>query len=273
MICGLLIVNADDLGLTSETTDAIVRCSELGGITSTSAMVWMRDSERAAAIARERRLPTGLHLNLDSEFEASEVSQKLRTAHERVSAWFAKSRRHHVVSYNPSPSFRRSLDTTISAQLGEFERRYGREPTHFDGHHHVHLAWNVLTSRAIPAGMPMRSRRTWETDAAEPVRLMRALRGRWLAHRFPTTDLFFDFRGLALPKSRLLSQESSALREFRDRTIEVMAHPGIKDEEEALSSGAWLELIASSRLGSFDDLVGASATESPAGTASHIARS
>jgi predicted glycoside hydrolase/deacetylase ChbG (UPF0249 family) len=57
-------VNADDWGGYPEMTDATLRCFQAGAISSTTAMVYMRDSERAAELARASGIPTGLHLNL-----------------------------------------------------------------------------------------------------------------------------------------------------------------------------------------------------------------
>ncbi|HEY2536303.1 MAG TPA: ChbG/HpnK family deacetylase, partial [Solirubrobacteraceae bacterium] len=70
---GLLIVNADDWGGFREGTDAIEACFEIGAISSTTAMVHMADSRRAAELALERARPTGLHLNLTQPFDAAAV--------------------------------------------------------------------------------------------------------------------------------------------------------------------------------------------------------
>jgi predicted glycoside hydrolase/deacetylase ChbG (UPF0249 family) len=52
------IVNADDLGLDRESTDAILECFAATRLTSATSMVWMVESERAAAAARAARLPS-----------------------------------------------------------------------------------------------------------------------------------------------------------------------------------------------------------------------
>ena len=54
-----LIVNADDWGRNHATTTAIQECVAIGSVTSVSAMVYMQDAERAAAIARRERIDTG----------------------------------------------------------------------------------------------------------------------------------------------------------------------------------------------------------------------
>jgi predicted glycoside hydrolase/deacetylase ChbG (UPF0249 family) len=65
---GALIINADDWGRSRETTDRTLECWERGSISSVSAMVFMEDSVRAAALARERGIDTGLHLNFTTPF-------------------------------------------------------------------------------------------------------------------------------------------------------------------------------------------------------------
>ena len=248
-----MIVNADDFGLSAVVTDAILSCFEAGVITSASTMVWMTDSVRASSLGREQGLPSGLHLNLDSVFADPRAPQLAQNAQERIMPWFCSPGRHHIVSYNTSLAFRRSLDTSIKFQLDEFRARYGCEPTHVDGHHHVHLAWNVLTSKAIPDGTAMRTTRRLES-APPPLRALRLLRERWLRHRFRTTEYFYDFLWLACPHGRAESANLDVLNQVDSRTVEVMAHPGVPDEFGLLCSEPWSRLIEALPTGSFADL-------------------
>ena len=68
---GLLIINADDWGFDRGTTDRIFQPALRKTVSSVSAMVFMEDSERAAAMARESEIDAGLHLNLTTPFSAS----------------------------------------------------------------------------------------------------------------------------------------------------------------------------------------------------------
>jgi len=52
---GLLVINADDWGRDRTTTDKILECTNVGTVSSVSAMVFMEDSERAAALSRDQR--------------------------------------------------------------------------------------------------------------------------------------------------------------------------------------------------------------------------
>ena len=99
--------------------------------------------------------------------------QRYVNAHDRVRSWFA-SRPRLLSSFNLSRSFHHDLQTSISAQLDEFRRLVGCDPTHIDGHHHVHMSWDVLCSSALPAKTPLRSTR-W-VDAKPPLRILRSSR-------------------------------------------------------------------------------------------------
>ena len=243
----LVIVNADDLGMTVDVTDRILACFSAQVISSSSLMVWMDDSSRAAALSREASLPIGLHLNLDERF-TGDVPIEVRDAHDRVRSWFASGPRL-LASFNPSRSFHHDLRTSISAQLDEFRRLVGCEPTHIDGHHHVHMRWDVLCSSALPAKIPLRSTR-W-VDAKRPAGILRSGRTWWLRRRFISTDLFVDLRHISPALGGTDTLVSSSVRAA---TIEVMTHPGTIDEFAVLNSPWWREVTRGLPVGSFADL-------------------
>jgi chitin disaccharide deacetylase len=242
----VLIVNADDWGLDQATTDAIGECFERRAISSTTAMVWMSDSARASTIARERVLPVGLHLNLDTSFADNSAPGAVHRSHERAVEWFGRAPSHFRMPLNPSRRFQQAVDASIAAQLDEFRSRYGVEPTHVDGHHHVHLAPNVLFSAALPSGLKIRGT-VWPSSKAR-VRLLRALRSRVLRHRFRTTEWFYDIRAL---HPQWGGSGLEPLDRARTASVEVMVHPGFADELPVLLSPEWIREINSRPLGSF----------------------
>jgi predicted glycoside hydrolase/deacetylase ChbG (UPF0249 family) len=63
VLIGMVIINADDFGRSRLVTDRILSCYKQGSITSTSAMVFMEDSQRAVDLAKEYSIDVGLHLN------------------------------------------------------------------------------------------------------------------------------------------------------------------------------------------------------------------
>ena len=143
----MLIITADDLGRSPGETDVVLECYRRGRITTTSAMVFMADSERAVSLARASGIDVGLHLNLSERFTGL-VSDRVAASHERVRRFLTASK-YALLVYNPW--LLRDFTCVVEAQLTEFRRQFGGEPAHVDGHQHMHLATNVLLQRLLPA--------------------------------------------------------------------------------------------------------------------------
>src|SRR4051812_18888854 len=114
----VLIVNADDFGLSDGVNEGIVRAHEDGIVTSASLMVRWPAAEKAAAYGRRGGLAMGLHVDL-GEWVYSEGS------------WSA---RYEVLEEESEALVAREVEY----QLERFERLVGRPPTHLDSHQHVH---------------------------------------------------------------------------------------------------------------------------------------
>lgn len=244
---GLLIVNADDYGAASRTTDAIVDCFERGAITSATTMVWMQDTERAAKLAGARELPTGLHLNLTMDFDGQDVPPDVAAVQGRLTD--RMRRRLGLTRWAYRPLLRSAVSTSIADQLVRFEELYGHPPTHVDGHNHVHLSPNVLFSRSLPRGTKVRTSHDFAGRLGDsPKVLRRAL----IRRRFRTTDSFFSIRSIHPELG------GSGLEEVLDlaqhASVELMVHPHWEDEFELLMSDEWRAKIAGLPLGSYLDL-------------------
>src|SRR5262245_32528609 len=137
----MIAVNADDLGRNQTASDRIVCCYRSGRITSTSAMVFMADSSRAAKLARAAGIDVGLHLNFSESLTGQSVPERVRLDHERVRR-FLRTSKYALLIYNPL--LRRTFRDLVRAQWEEFERLYGQRPFRVDGHQHLHLCSNVL---------------------------------------------------------------------------------------------------------------------------------
>jgi chitin disaccharide deacetylase len=245
---GLLIINADDWGLDEAATDAIAECFRAGAITSASAMVWMSDSERAAAIARDHRFPLGLHLNLIEPFTAAPESIARRQLD--VADRF-RSRPRRALSYDPRLA--RAVDRCIADQLARFEELYGRAPTHVDGHRHMHVSLNAVFAPSLRGVGRYRAAFTFpRADSAAPKRAMRAVQNALIRRRFATTRYFFSIRTLhpALGGSDM----DAKLGLSRASPVEVMVHPGREDELRVLLDESWLARLAQLPTGSYKDL-------------------
>jgi chitin disaccharide deacetylase len=243
----MLIINADDWGGWKNATDAALACFKRGRITSVSAMVFMEDSERAAILAKEAGVDVGLHINLNQDFSATYCAERIKETHRRVKA-FLKSSKYSQILYNPL--LRRWFRDDFQAQLQDFVRLYGRQPSHFDGHQHMHLCSNMLLDRVIPRGQKVR--RSFSFWPGEKSRLNRAYReyvDRRIKRLNRTTDYFFSL-GQCLNFRRL----DRVAELSRNSSVELMTHPEEPKELEYLCSEAYLELFDGVQRSSYEAL-------------------
>jgi len=84
---GRLIVNADDWGRDQDTTGKTLQCILKGTVSSVSAMVFMANSEPAAALALKHRIDAGLHLNFTTPFSGANRPAKLEECQGKVSRY------------------------------------------------------------------------------------------------------------------------------------------------------------------------------------------
>jgi len=132
---GVLILNADDWGRDRENTRRIYECVRQGTVSSASAMVFMEDSERAASLAREKGVDTGLHLNFTTPYTATSCPPGLLEHQRKLASYLNWNALAQVVFH---PGLAGSFDFVVKAQLDEFGRFYGAVPERMDGHHLVH---------------------------------------------------------------------------------------------------------------------------------------
>ena len=115
----VLIVNADDFGLSPGVNRGIVRTYEAGIVTSASLMVRWPAAAAAASYARANpRLGVGLHLDL-GEWAF------------RSGSWV---RLYEVVPLEDPGAVR----DECRRQLDHFRELVGRDPDHIDSHQHIH---------------------------------------------------------------------------------------------------------------------------------------
>jgi predicted glycoside hydrolase/deacetylase ChbG (UPF0249 family) len=189
----ILIVNADDFGLSHGVNGGIVRAFEEGIVTSASLMVRWPAAFEAARYAREHpRLGMGLHVDLGE--------------------WAS-----HGGDWVPIYEVTRGDDeeavrAEVNRQLGMFRELVGREPDHLDSHQHVHRrgpAALVLAEAAGALGVPLRH--------ASP---LIHYRGDFYGQ---TAD------GVPLPGALAPERLVAILRELPPGVTELTCHPGLAD--------------------------------------------
>jgi hypothetical protein len=187
---GLLILNADDWGRDAQNTNRALDCVLCGAVSSVSAMVFMDDSERAAAIARERGIDAGLHLNFTCQFSGRGTPARLIEHQQRLSRFLQWHRLAQTVFH---PGLANSFRYVVSAQLDEFRRIYGEPPRRIDGHHHMHLCANVILQKLMLP--PIIVRKNFDFQSGEKGlwnRMYRGLIDGILRRRhYLLTDFFF----------------------------------------------------------------------------------
>jgi chitin disaccharide deacetylase len=237
----MLIVNADDFGVSPSASDPTILLYEQGALSSASAMVGMRDTARAASLARERGLPTGLHLNLTLPFAEPTVPAPAGERQRRLTEAFGRESWREGSGRNPDS---RLIADAIADQLERFRAAFG-EPTHLDGHHHIHVHPAVLEQ--LPPGLLIRPILSVPARAeAEPSARLHDLR-----QRAAGPDLCF---ALGHVHPALGGDGLQALELARERSLEIMAHPQQKRERLALESAQWHQALAALAVGSYADL-------------------
>jgi chitin disaccharide deacetylase len=231
----MLIVNADDWGRSEAETNAALDCHERGTVTSVSAMVFMKDSDRAASIARIGGVDVGLHLNLTEEFASEEAPAQLRQAQGRI-ARFLRRNKYTLLLYHPG--LRQQFSYVYGAQADEFRRLYGADPSHVDGHLHMHHCTNMMIDRIIPKGQ--RVRRNFSFGPGEKGVVNRTYRGLadlWLGRRYRLTDFFFSLEWCLKTGNLLRIMELA-----KTAIVELMTHP-IYPAEHAFLTGEVFESL------------------------------
>lgn len=136
----LLVVNADDFGISPGVNRGIIEAHVDGVVTSASAMTRWPAAGHAAQLARDHpSLGVGLHVDLGE--------------------WI-----YHDQSWRPlyevvQPGDPLAVEREIRDQLAEFRRLFGRDPDHLDSHQHVHRedpARTILLALGRELGAPVR---------------------------------------------------------------------------------------------------------------------
>jgi predicted glycoside hydrolase/deacetylase ChbG (UPF0249 family) len=137
----LLIVNADDFGLSPGVNSGVIEAHERGIVTSASLMVRMTAAEEAATYARnDGNMSLGLHVDLGE--------------------WSFRNGEWQPVYEVVPLEDHEAVETEVRKQLESFRQMTGRDPTHLDSHQHVHdddTPAAVVRKLAVELGVPLRN--------------------------------------------------------------------------------------------------------------------
>lgn len=232
----LLIVNADDYGLSISTSHVIVELHEVGVVTSTSALVLAPGfAPTARLIADHPTLGVGVHLCLvgpdPAVLSAREIPTLVGRRGQLAPSWHRLLPRLLAGRVDPA-----DVERELTAQV-EVALSHGLRPTHVDSHQHLHL-WpglstatiNVARRFGIPAVRCPESR-SWKSERP-PVSVMSALLRRELAAAgLVTTERFagLDESGKAVAHrfDRVMSRVPANVTSF-----EFGVHPSVDGDPE-----------------------------------------
>ena len=213
-----LIVNADDLGRTEGINEGIFDAHRRGVVTSATMMVNYPSARRVAVLSRDNpALGIGLHVALSGGVPAL-PPEHLRSLVDAKGMLPAKP--EGLAAADPA-----EVLAEVRAQLKLFREIMGRDPTHFDSHHHSH--------REVPAVFEAILTLAWETGL--PVRnVSPAMAERLRREGVPTPDHFVeDFYA----EGATLNDLIGIVEDLPAGTSEIMCHPAVVDEELRSSSG------------------------------------
>ncbi len=230
-----LIINADDLGITPQRSHGIFLCHEHGIVSSATISPNFSDSQRAARHAREKGLPSGLHLNLTEGAPLSKTAD-IKTLLTADGYFLGRETLRRVLGEGEVE--REHVERELRTQFEWMIDNYG-QPTHVDGHHHIHvhpviaeilvglfdrygIAFTRIPSEEVPTF-------GFEVDA-ERAKKMQAISAKankarvlFAAHGVKSAD---HFRGLALCGHASKRNFRHTVARLLEGTTELMVHPG-----------------------------------------------
>lgn len=126
-----IIINADDFGLTSKVNEAVIKCHQMGVLTSATIMANGLAVEEAARLAKANpKLGVGVHLNLTvlkPILPSKDVPSLVnRQGHFEKKYWKLPFKNLSEVKQEWRAQIKKILSLGII-------------PTHLDSHHHIHL--------------------------------------------------------------------------------------------------------------------------------------
>ncbi|MRS13413.1 chitin disaccharide deacetylase [Enterobacteriaceae bacterium RIT691] len=208
----VLIVNADDFGLSKGQNYGIVDACKNGLVTSTTALVNGAAIDHAAQLSRcLPELAVGMHFVLTLGMPLSAMPGLTREG--KLGKWIWEMAEKDEL---PLEEIARELD----CQYHRFVDLFGCEPTHFDSHHHVHMIpqiFPIVAEFAKAKGVAMRIDRSLEQ-----------LHGLDNLGVRSSAGFASEFYGDAISEALFL-QTLDKSAQAGESSLEVMCHPAFVD--------------------------------------------
>lgn len=208
----VLIVNADDFGLSKGQNYGIIEACKNGLVTSTTALVNGAAISHAAQLSRSvPELGIGMHFVLTLGEPLSAMPGLTREG--RLGKWIWQMAEEDSLPLD-------EIAHELACQYSRFVELFGCEPTHIDSHHHVHMIagiYPIVAAFAREKGVALRiDRQLAQRDglAQDAAR---------------SSDGFTsEFYGEAITEALFLQTLDDSIQ--RDEaSLEVMCHPAFVD--------------------------------------------
>ena len=208
----LLIVNADDFGLSKGQNYGIIEACRRGVVTSTTALVNGEAVEHAAQLSREvPELGVGMHFVLTLGMPLSPMPGLTRDG--QLGKWIWEQAEQGALPLE-------EIAGELERQFNRFIDAFGKAPTHIDSHHHVHMIariYPIVAAFAREKGVALRiDRQVAERDdlAQDAAR---------------SSDGFTsEFYGEAISEALFLQTLDASIQRG-ESSLEVMCHPAFVD--------------------------------------------
>lgn len=208
----LLIVNADDFGLSKGQNYGIIEACKNGLVTSTTALV--NGTAIAHAVELSRCVPElaiGMHFVLTLGEPVSAMPGLTREG--RLGKWIWQMAEEGNLPLD-------EIAYELECQYGRFVELFGCEPTHIDSHHHVHMIaqiYPIVAAFVARKGIALRIDRRQVALSALGQDMVRSSEG-----------FASDFYGEAV-SAALFLQILDASIQRDEKSLEVMCHPAFVD--------------------------------------------
>ncbi len=230
-----LIVNADDLGMNSARSHGIFKAFEEGIVRSATLIPNGSHSDVAAKWARERRLPTGLHLTL-TEGPPLSAPEDVASIMNADGNFYTRDELKRLLAEDLVDPVH--VEREIRTQMEWFYDHHGA-PTHVDGHHHIHVhpaivplllpvldRYGVAFVRIPAETLPPYGYVATDEDLAKAKGITEqaeAARSLYAANGIRSTD---HFRGLTLAGRASKRNFRHIVSRLPEGSTELMVHPG-----------------------------------------------
>lgn len=234
-----MIINVDDLGLSSAVNQAVLLLAEKNRIHATSFMSFGQISMSEVSALQRLNIDIGLHVDFTELVKEMYNFGSLKRLIQ--AAWLRRLPRKQV-------------DLVIERQLDLFEEKIGCSPVFVDGHQHVHQ-FPVIRESLLDAvqkrygqAVAMRSTRPRQTNIK--AHIIYALGGRYFdvlcrRHHLVTNSGFSGVYDFSADSSKLQRLWKNWLTKTQLASGLIMCHPAVPDKN-------WSDVIKPAREQEFD---------------------